>query len=1379
MRVLLRLLCFNLLAVAAAALAFAFPGIAFGATATVSLTFDDGWASQQTAATMLAAHGLKGTFYVNSPIIDQPGSLTWSQLTTFNAAGSEVGGHTLTHPDLTTLTSTQAQHEICDDRTNILSHGFAVPDFAYPGGAYDSNTGSGPLDVSSIVRNCGYSSGRGSFGLHNITATNDSRAYATSIPPSNLYKILTPCCINYASFNNSTPTAAALESYVQHAEAEASPNPGWVIFFFHRICDNCGGDDPAPSMSPSEFNAFLDWLTSSSSGGATVKTVAQVIKGDTQPPATTIGCGGASCSSGWYGGPVTVSLSASDSGTSGVFATHYTTDGSEPTVASPLYTGPFTVSASGATTVKFRSWDNANNLEATKSQTIRVDTTAPASSITCNLAVCSTGWYNAPVTLGLSATDSQSGVASIHYTTDGSDPTLSSPTYTAPFTVSTTTTVKYRAWDNAGNVEPTNTQLIQVDTIAPTSSIGCGGGACSSGWYTSAVSVALSATDTGGSGVASIHYTTDGTVPTLASATYSTPLSVSATTTVKYAAWDNAGNAEPTDTQLIEVDTTAPSSASACNGSACSGWYAPGVSVGLSASDTGSGVASVHYTTDGSDPTLSSPTYTAPFTVSTTTTVKYRAWDNAGNVEATKTQLIQIDTTAPTTTISCNNATCSTSAYSAAVTVALSATDAESGISVIRYTTDGSDPTASSTAYGGPFTVSSTTTIKYRAWDNVGNVEPTNTQLVTITVVVPDTTPPASSITCNLAVCSTGWYNAPVTLGLSATDSQSGVASIHYTTDGSDPTLSSPTYTAPFTVSTTTTVKYRAWDNAGNVEPTNTQLIQVDTIAPTSSIGCGGGACSSGWYTSAVSVALSATDTGGSGVASIHYTTDGTVPTLASATYSTPLSVSATTTVKYAAWDNAGNAEPTDTQLIEVDTTAPSSASACNGSACSGWYAPGVSVGLSASDTGSGVASVHYTTDGSDPTLSSPTYTAPFTVSTTTTVKYRAWDNAGNVEATKSQLIQIDTTAPTTTISCNNATCSTSAYSAAVTVALSATDAESGISVIRYTTDGSDPTASSTAYGGPFTVSSTTTIKYRAWDNVGNVEPTNTQLVTITVVVPDTTPPASSITCNLAVCSTGWYNAPVSVALSASDTGSGVASIHYTTDGSDPTLSSPTYTAPFTVSTTTTVKYRAWDNAGNVGPTKTQLIQIDTTAPTTTISCNSATCGTWYTAQVNVSLSATDSQSGVASIHYTLDGSTPTLSSPTYTAPFAVTATTTVKYRAWDNAGNVEATKTQLIQIDTVAPTVAITSPTSGSSVTGTLKITATATDNSGGSGVAQVSFYVDGQLIATATSATKGVYSVSWNTKKVTKGQHTLTAIARDVAGNAQTSTAVLVTVT
>ncbi len=146
-----------------------------------------------------------------------------------------------------------------------------------------------------------------------------------------------------------------------------------MIFYFHRICDNCGGDGPAPAISPSELNAFLDWLTSSSNGGAVVRTVAQVIKNDAQAPTTSISCSGTACSSGWYSAPVSVSLSATDSSGSGVAMIRYTTDGSEPTAASPRYTGPFSVSAT--TTVKYRAWDNANNLEAAESRTIQIDTT--------------------------------------------------------------------------------------------------------------------------------------------------------------------------------------------------------------------------------------------------------------------------------------------------------------------------------------------------------------------------------------------------------------------------------------------------------------------------------------------------------------------------------------------------------------------------------------------------------------------------------------------------------------------------------------------------------------------------------------------------------------------------------------------------------------------------------------------------------------------------------------------------------------------------------------------------------------------------------------------------------------------------------------------
>jgi Pyruvate/2-oxoglutarate dehydrogenase complex, dehydrogenase (E1) component, eukaryotic type, alpha subunit len=56
---------------------------------------------------------------------------------------------------------------------------------------------------------------------------------------------------------------------------------------------------------------------------------------------------------------------------------------------------------------------------------------------------------------------------------------------------------------------------------------------------------------------------------------------------------------------------------------------------------------------------------------------------------------------------------------------------------------------------------------------------------------------------------------------------------------------------------------------------------------------------------------------------------------------------------------------------------------------------------------GSGISSTHYTTDGTDPTLASPAYSASITVSSTATVKFRSWDIAGNVEATKSQAIQV------------------------------------------------------------------------------------------------------------------------------------------------------------------------------------------------------------------------------------------------------------------------------------------------------------------------------------------------------------------------------------
>ncbi len=72
--------------------------------------------------------------------------------------------------------------------------------------------------------------------------------------------------------------------------------------------------------------------------------------------------------------------------------------------------------------------------------------------------------------------------------------------------------------------------------------------------------------------------------------------------------------------------------------------------------------------------------------------------------------------------------------------------------------------------------------------------------------------------------------------------------------------------------------------------------------------------------------------------------------------------------------------------------------------------------------------------------------------------------------------------------------------------------------------------------------------------------------------------------------------------------------------------------------------------------------------------------------------------------------------------------------------------------------------------MTGQVSITASASDNTG---VVSVSFYVDGQLLSTDTSAP---YTATWNTKKVKSGNHSLYVIAVDAAGNSTQSAAITV---
>ena len=116
------------------------------------------------------------------------------------------------------------------------------------------------------------------------------------------------------------------------------------------------------------------------------------------------------------------------------------------------------------------------------------------------------------------------------------------------------------------------------------------------------------------------------------------------------------------------------------------------------------------------------------------------------------------------------------------------------------------------------------------------------------------------------------------------------------------------------------------------------------------------------------------------------------------------------------------------------------------------------------------------------------------------------------------------------------------------------------------------------------------------------------------------------------------------------------------------------------------------------------------------------------------------------------------------------------RVRAVDKAGNAGPASTQVQNVvtgDTTAPVVTLSAPPSGASLTGSVAVTATATD---AIGVAGVQFKLDGQNLGAAD--TSAPYSVTWDTLAAPDGAHALTAVASDASGNAATSAAVPVEV-
>jgi hypothetical protein len=192
----------------------------------------------------------------------------------------------------------------------------------------------------------------------------------------------------------------------------------------------------------------------------------------------------------------------------------------------------------------------------------------------------------------------------------------------------------------------------------------------------------------------------------------------------------------------------------------------------------------------------------------------------------------------------------------------------------------------------------------------------------------------------------------------------------------------------------------------------------------------------------------------------------------------------------------------------------------------------------------------------------------------------------------------------------------------------------------------------------------------------------------------------------------------------------------------------------------------------------------DTSQPSVSITAPTPGAGA-QSGQITVGAAAADNV-GVAGVQFKLNGAN--LGTEDTDAPYAIAWNTATVANgtyaltavARDAAGNTTTSSPVTVTVsnttppppDTTPPTVSISAPTGGPQ-TGQVAVSATAADNVG---VVGVQFKLDGVNIG--GEDTSAPYSISWNTATATKGRHTLTAVARDAAGNVTTSAAVTVRV-
>jgi peptidoglycan/xylan/chitin deacetylase (PgdA/CDA1 family) len=239
----------------------------------VTLTFDDANADQIPAAAKINALGMPGTFFLPSGYMNRPNYMTTAQAQALQAAGNEIGGHSVTHADLAAVGPDELARQVCGDRATLSGYGLDVQNFAYP---FASSNPSAEAAVAA----CNYNSARGLGDIRSKVAGSETFPFAESLTPANPFYTGAPDQLD------ETWTLADIQTLVTQAQANGG---GWVQLTFHHIgtgIDPVSGVKDPLTVSTEVFNQFADWLANQEATNTTnpvqVKTVKEVINQPTK-----------------------------------------------------------------------------------------------------------------------------------------------------------------------------------------------------------------------------------------------------------------------------------------------------------------------------------------------------------------------------------------------------------------------------------------------------------------------------------------------------------------------------------------------------------------------------------------------------------------------------------------------------------------------------------------------------------------------------------------------------------------------------------------------------------------------------------------------------------------------------------------------------------------------------------------------------------------------------------------------------------------------------------------------------------------------------------------------------------------------------------------